>query len=158
MINFVPPSKSEPPKEPARTVTAQVPGSPLDPPDDLTPEQKMEWYRVTAEVPATWFTAENGPLLAQLCRHICNARFIAGLIEVAKGLPPDQFEWAPLQEMFQALRAESGAIVQLSTKLRLTNQSRYVERRTPGNERKKVGAGPKPWNDWRDRPRDTTTQ
>jgi hypothetical protein len=133
-------------------IAPRIPGNRMEPPSELSDEQKAEWLRITAELPSSWFTAENVPLLAQLCRHITYARYLAGLIEIDRGLPPDQWDWERLKDLLAAHRGESGAMVQLSTKLRLTNQSRYIERRTPENERKKVGTGPKPWLDWRERP------
>jgi hypothetical protein len=142
-----------------RELTAQVPGARLDPPDSLTPEQKIIWAEITSETPSQWFTSENGSLLAQLTRHIDASNYLSKLIEVEKALPPDVYDWDRMKEMLSSLRAESSAIISLSTKLKLTNVSRYGERRVPSNKRRQVSiGGGKPWNDWRDRPRDSTTQ
>ncbi len=55
-----------------------------EPPDELTPEQAEEWRAVVARMPVDWFGRELHPLLAAYCRHTCNARHIAGLIEDAR--------------------------------------------------------------------------
>ncbi len=52
--------------------------------DVLTPEQAEEWRAVVARMPVDWFGRELHPLLAAYCRHTCNARHIAGLIEDAR--------------------------------------------------------------------------
>jgi hypothetical protein len=141
-----------------RELVAQVPGACLDAPDSLTPEQKTIWAEITSETPSQWFTAENSALLAQLTRHIDASNYLSKLIEVEKALPPDLYDWDRMKEMLASLRAESGVITSLSTKLRLTNQSRYGERRVPNNKRRQVSiGGGKPWLDWATRPRDKET-
>ncbi len=56
------------------------------PPDELTSAQAEEWRAVVARMPVNWFPREIWPLLTQYCRHICNARHIARLIEAAHDL------------------------------------------------------------------------
>ena len=56
------------------------------PPDELTSPQAEEWRAVVARMPVNWFPREIWPLLCAYCRHICNARHIAKLIEAAHDL------------------------------------------------------------------------
>ena len=63
-----------------------IPGIPQrpEPPDELTPQQAEEWREIVDRMPVDWFRREIHPLLCAYCRHICNARHIAGLIEDAR--------------------------------------------------------------------------
>ena len=57
-----------------------IPGQSPPPPEELEPDQKLEWEAITARLPADWFSGENIPMLRELCRHICYARELAGQI------------------------------------------------------------------------------
>jgi hypothetical protein len=89
---------------------------------ELTDEQQQVWRDITESMPSDWFPRCCYPLLAQLCRHICEARFIAGKLK--KGAPnktlADYDKWLSMQDR------ESKIINALSRSLRLTNQSRYA--------------------------------
>ena len=54
-----------------------------EPPDELTPAQAEEWRAVVTRMPVHWFPREIWPLLSAYCRHVTNARHIAGMIEDA---------------------------------------------------------------------------
>ena len=51
-----------------------------DAPYDLTDEQAEEWRAIVSTMDPGHFMRGNYPLLAQLCRHIVNARRLARLI------------------------------------------------------------------------------
>ena len=53
------------------------------PPEELEPDQQLEWEAITARLPVDWFTGENIPMLKELCRHITYARELAG--QIAEG-------------------------------------------------------------------------
>ena len=88
---------------------------------------------------AEWFTSATVPLLAQLARHIVQARRIAELIEKAVGQKDTDLGY--YVELLKQQRAESQVIATLTTKLRLTPQSRRTDR---GNARPPEGQRP-PW-------------
>jgi hypothetical protein len=94
---------------------------PPKPPADLTDPQQEVWRDLTESMPPDWFPKCTHALLAQLCRHICEAKFIAGKLK--KGAPnktlADYDKWLSMQDR------ETKAILALSRSLRLTNQSRY---------------------------------
>src|SRR6478735_7381083 len=51
-----------------------IPGQSPPPPEELEPDQQLEWEAITARLPADWFSGENIPMLKELCRHITYAR------------------------------------------------------------------------------------
>ena len=102
-------------------VPATLPQRP-EPPADLTPEQADEWTRIVASLPVSYFAPENYALLSQLVRHVSYGRSIAALIDETDQMTKDGLNrYGRLLKMHQR---ESMAIASLSTKLRLTVQSR----------------------------------
>jgi hypothetical protein len=91
-----------------------------DAPYDLTDEQAEEWRAIVGVMDAGHFMRGNYPLLAQLCRHIVNARRLAQLIEqCAKEKEFDRKEFGIL---LQLEATESAAIMRLSRSMRLTQR------------------------------------
>jgi len=112
-----------------------------DAPYDLTDEQAEEWRAIVSTMDPGHFMRGNYPLLAQLCRHIVNARRLAQLIEqCAKEKDFDRKEFGIL---LQLEATESAAIVRLSRSMRLTQQAvkRLETTRHPKGERVK-----NPWD------------
>ena len=92
-----------------------------DAPYDLTDEQAEEWRAIVSTMDPGHFMRGNYPLLAQLCRHIVNARRLAQLIEqCAKEKDFDRKEFGIL---LQLEATESAAIMRLSRSMRLTQQA-----------------------------------
>jgi hypothetical protein len=92
-----------------------------DAPYDLTDEQAEEWRAIVGTMDPGHFMRGNYPLLAQLCRHIVNARRLAQLIEqCAKEKDFDRKEFGIL---LQLEATESAAIMRLSRSMRLTQQA-----------------------------------
>jgi hypothetical protein len=138
-----------------------IPGKRPSPPDDLTPEQQVEWEAIVARLPVDWFTGENIPMLKELCRHITYARELAVEIAAVKVMLSEVTAWtaaeaeksnvmaAGRKELCGLLRAKSERIGNLSTKLRLTKLSRYEDARTAARAARDAGGTrPKPWEDW----------
>jgi hypothetical protein len=122
-----------------------IPGTRPEPPPTLEPEEQGTWRAITSRLPQTWFTAENMPLLKELCRHIGYADALAADIVQLRRAPS-----ADVQELRAALKAhalQSERIGNLSTKLRLTKQAR-LDRESAGIEARKSAAGVKPWEGW----------
>jgi hypothetical protein len=112
-----------------------IPGQSPPPPEELEPDQQLEWEAITARLPVDWFTGENIPMLKELCRHITYARELAKeiaevkamLSEVVAGTAAEAEKSnvmaAGRKELCGLLRAhgyQSERIGNLSTKLRLT--------------------------------------
>jgi hypothetical protein len=116
-----------------------------EPPEELTPEEAIEWRAVVDRLPADWFPRESHQLLVQYCRHVVKARVIAGLIA---DFEP---EWAATDEglhRFDKLTGmaerEGRAISSLATRMRLSQQSRYADRVAHGKSAS-PNASRKPW-------------
>src|SRR3954453_8660300 len=110
------------------------------PPPELAGEEAEAFLSfVNAESP-DWFTSAPVPLLAQLARHIVQARRIAELIEKVVGQKDTNLGY--YTELLKQQRAESQVIATLATKLRLTPQSRRPDR---GNARPAAEGRRPPW-------------
>lgn len=106
-----------------------IPGIPQrpEPPDELTPQQAEEWREIVDRMPVDWFRREIHPLLCSYCRHVTNARHIAGLIEAAHDLDiGDRKALMRFNRLLGMQERQSSALMGLATRLRLTNQSRYT--------------------------------
>ena len=149
---------------------AVVPGTRIAPPPELNMAECAIWRAIVERLPADWFTAENTPLLKELCRHIGHAdalsvdiASIRGELRALAELGPDDVAAAGMTaaEVRKAIRAatadyhallrlhafQTERIGNLSTKMRLSQQSRIYER-SAGPKVDKVPTGPKPWQDW----------
>jgi hypothetical protein len=126
-----------------------IPGMRPPPPDDLDPAEKAAWQEITARLPMDWFTGENAPMLKELCRHIGYANMLAGEIAAIRSITGKASMRDELQALLRAHGYQSERIGNLSTKLRLTKQSRWSGAKADQQARK-IGAGPKPWEDWGD--------
>lgn len=115
------------------------------PPHDLTDEEVEVWVSIVNTEQADWFSPGNVPLLTQLCRHVVHARRVAELLERALSdiNPTTKQPTLSIQDYDRLLKMqerESGAMMSLATKLRITNQSITNQR---GNFR--TPAARKPW-------------
>ena len=97
------------------------------PPSELTPDQAEEWREIVASLPVDWFSRAVWPLLCAYCRHVCNARHIAGLIEAAHDVDiGDRSALMRFNRLLGMQERQSGTLAGLATRMRLTNQSRYT--------------------------------
>ena len=118
------------------------------PPHDLTDEEVEVWVSIVNTEQADWFSPGNVPLLTQLCRHVVHARRVAELLERALSDvdPETKRPTLTIQDYDRLLKMqerESGAMMSLATKLRITNQSITNQR---GNFKTNT-ASRKPWED-----------
>jgi hypothetical protein len=80
-------------------------------------------------MPPDWFPAEVQPVLLELVRTICTSRDIADQIKQLRAqcspadMSPDQFD--KFNTLLRLKLSLSSTVASLSTKLRLTNQSRF---------------------------------
>ncbi len=115
------------------------------PPAELTPDQAAEWRAVVRRLPVHWFHREIWPLLCAYCRHIVNARRVAGMIEDAH--ETDLTDGAALMRFNRLLsmqQRQTNALAGLATRMRLTNQARYTATSAATQSRGDV-MGRKPW-------------
>jgi hypothetical protein len=130
----------------ASVVTAAVfPPQPLPPPDDLTAEEAVEWRAIVGALPTDWFNSGSLPTLRELCRHICLSRQVATELRVLAGKSlQDSKTFSEFRRLTRLHLQQSNKIAGLSTKLRLTPQSRYDPAKAA---RHSAGfAVPKPWD------------
>jgi hypothetical protein len=151
-------------------LTPMSPGQRPPPPEELEPDQQLEWEAITARLPADWFSGENSPMLKELCRHITFARDLAGQImkvraeiqafmegsaadtDGSMGIEERRKIQAGLRdELCRLLRShgyQTERIGNLSTKLRLTKQSRYDASSAYRAAKDAGSVMKKPWLDW----------
>jgi hypothetical protein len=146
-----------------------TPGKPPPPPEELEPDQQLEWKAITARLPADWFSGENIPMLRELCRHSCYARELARQVVKVRaeiqafmeGSAADtagsgvaerrKIQAALRDELCKLLRShgyQTERIGNLSTKLRLSKQSRYDASSAYRAAKDAGSAMKKPWLDW----------
>jgi hypothetical protein len=108
-------------------------------------------------MPAEWFTQETFGILRELCAHLVYAKWVReGISRLKQRWEAEGKDWAlddeysaKLSAMWGEHRFQTQQIGSLSTKLRLTNQSRYAPQ-TAEREREKLTAvvARKPWEDF----------
>jgi len=107
-----------------------VPGTTCEPLDELSAEERTEWAKFTRRMPPDWFPPETWPMLAQLCRHICQARWVGQCLqEVRAGLldPTDEDALNSLMKLQSLHDREGRAMTALLVRLRLTSQQRIPD-------------------------------
>lgn len=140
-----------------------IPGAErMDPPSELRPVEQKIWRRITGRLPAEWFTADNEPMLKELCRHVAFSDELAlemeavraRRMEIAASSEPLKERTAQLSDATEELHGlmrlhciQSERIGNLATKLRLTNQSRWQAAKAD-EQRMRATAGPRPWEAW----------
>lgn len=133
---------------------------PPEPPPELLPAEMAIWRRVVSDMPSDWFTSENQPLLKEFCRHSAFADALAldiaavrtacdeiraGSYDVATRMKDLAKTSAALQALLRAHHQQTQSMGNLATKLRMTQQARYVADRAQAQSRGRPPAGAKPW-------------
>jgi hypothetical protein len=110
----------------------------------LDPIEQETWREITGRMPADFFTAENRPMLKEVCRHVRFADELAvelvavrsRFAEVAAGSEPEPDRLKALAELRKNQLTlllvhgyQTERIGNLSTELRLPPQSRQSARR-----------------------------
>ena len=111
-------------------VSSQIPGIQPEPLRELSPDEATEWRQFTSRMPPDWFPPETWPMLAQLCRHICQARWVGqALQEVRAGLldMTDDDAIDRLMKLQSLHDREGRAMLALMVRLRLTSQQRIPD-------------------------------
>ena len=117
-----------------------------EPPPELTLAQAEEWRAVVERMPFDWFPREIQPLLCAYCRHVCNARHVARLIEAAGDMDiGDRTGLLRLNRLLSMQHRQSNALVSLATRMRLTMQSRYTATSAATAATRRGGTARKLW-------------
>jgi hypothetical protein len=142
-----------------------IPGRPVKrppPPADLEPREKVIWRDLAKSLPPDWF-ATSQTTLKELVQHIAlsrdtiaDVRRAQAAVDAVRAMPEPSTKLllAALREKRAALRAhvlQTGQIASLSTKLRLTPQSRWQ----PATAKVRAGeesTGVELWDDWSNDP------
>ena len=97
------------------------------PPKELTAEQAEEWQAIVVRLPNGWFARETHGLLVAYLRHWSTCRFLSKQIDAFNPAWIAEDGGFERYSSWLALRCrETKAMADLATKLRLTNQSRYM--------------------------------
>jgi hypothetical protein len=134
----------------------------MAPPPELRPIEQKVWLDITGRLPPEWFTADNAPLLKEMCRHIVIADEVmadmepirAQIAAIRSSLENESVKTKAINKAMKSLNLlrrfhvmQSNAIANLATKLRLTNQSRWQPLKAD-NQTARSADGPKPWENW----------
>lgn len=126
----------------ALSVVTPLPTSLPPVPDDLTSRAERElWQSVVESKPADWFGPDSLPVLKEYVRACITCDLLADKVRTAIGGND-----ASTVKFFLDIRdKESRRVASLATKLRLTQQSRYVPHAAGrANQR---ASGKRPWQD-----------
>jgi hypothetical protein len=124
---------------------AVLPGDRPDPPAELSKDEAAEWCAIVQQMPPQWFGRETWPVLVELCGLITTSRRVAReLAQVSRRSLKEDANFSKFKMLSRMKLQHAEAIGNLSTKLRLTHQSRY-ERDTAANARRQTSQRPKPW-------------
>ena len=142
--------KTQPEDASGTKVPPNIPGIQPEPLSELNEEERKEWRNFTSRLPQDWFPAEVWPMLAQLCRHICQARWFGETLqEVRAGIldPTDDDALDRIERLIRMHDREGKAIVALMVKLRITSQQRIEDDGTAIRARNQAANQPEvpPW-------------
>jgi hypothetical protein len=107
----------------ASLAVVQGQGDRPPPPEGLTPEQRKLWVEITESMEPGWFRPETQPLLEVMVQYVARQRIVARELNEMEDSPGfNRNQWLHLLSHDMAL---TKAIADLSTKMRLTQQSTY---------------------------------
>lgn len=107
-----------------------------EPPQELRKAEAVEWRAIVGRMPADWFPRETHAMLIELCR--CKVR--ANEIDrKSHKRAVSAYDWRSLVRLQQQ---NAAMILQLCTKMRITQSSFYDERKSRASK----SAG-RPWDD-----------
>jgi hypothetical protein len=108
--------------------TAVLPGQRPEPPEGLEPVAAGEWCAITGRLPPDFFPREVHPVLQELCEVVALSRRVAAdLNALPRCSLADSEAFAQFDKLAQLKLRLGAQIGALSTKLRITNQSRYAK-------------------------------
>ncbi len=96
-----------------------------EPPTHLTKPQAIIWRAIVADLPGGWISGAQEYLLAAYCRHIDAGNWLSKQID---GLGAEPADIPRLSRLLGMRIRETGAMMSLATKMRLTQQARMHPR------------------------------
>jgi hypothetical protein len=143
----------------------RIPGQRMAAPGDLEPGAAVFWEAIVIRLPEDFFTSETVPILKAYCRHsdYCDyfARQIAEVRTAIEALEDAISQGRTgirkigklrqtLHELHKLHAHESSHAISCATRLRLTNQSRFVPEsaRAKATQAAASTSAPPPWHDW----------
>ena len=133
----------------AELTSIQIPGSRPEPPEQLSAAAREAWKAVAAQLPVERVQDIGFFLLAPLlATHMAFADELAAEANelLTAGALAEEERRKALRGVLKSHADQSVRIADLSTKLRLTSQSRYLGR--SGAAGKGISSFPKPWEGW----------
>jgi hypothetical protein len=97
------------------------------PPAFLAPDEASQWRAYVEALPPAWFPIETHAVLAELCQTVVASRRVSAELTAIKSLVRAK-TFDRFTELTRLKISYSEVIGRLSTKLRLTNQSRMSDR------------------------------
>jgi hypothetical protein len=92
-----------------------------EPPPELSRDEAMIWERIVSRMPANWFGDDNRHLVHSLVCCIWTARRIEAELREMQLSPSSHYT-----SLLSAYQKQLGQMTSLSTRLRLTPQSRHT--------------------------------
>jgi hypothetical protein len=117
----------------------------LDPPAGMNARQSALWREVVEAKPVDWFSADNGPLLAEYVRAVDMGNMLAIQIDALLSSDDSTEIALQLKPLLDMRDKEAKRATSIATKLRLTNQSRYTPQ-AAATANKRAGSVAKPWS------------
>ncbi|HEY2531222.1 MAG TPA: hypothetical protein VGJ20_25380 [Xanthobacteraceae bacterium] len=119
----------------------------LEPPADLTAEQREDWLRFANRLAKALAAADVAPLLTELSRHMAYSRQLSEALDKERHCALDDHRHrAVLRDLLKMHERESVRITALMTKLRLTPQDcERVQQADRRRLREPSAHSPKPW-------------
>jgi hypothetical protein len=111
---------------------------------ELSSEERVQWRNFVRRMPPDWFPPETWPMLVQLCRHICTARWIGECLQemraglCAKDLVADDDVMDRVARLQSMHDREGRAMTALMVRLRLTSQQRIPDADVADRARERV--------------------
>lgn len=113
-----------------------------DAPEFLTSDEANEWCRVVNSLPAEWFADYSTASLVQYCKHVVNAGRVASLIEDVCSSEAETLDIREYDKLLAMQERESRILLSLMTKMRMTQQSTYSDKKSPDTNVKRG----RPWD------------
>jgi len=97
-----------------------------EPPVSLSPEAAAEWRMYVNGMPPDWFPVETHPMLSQLCKLVVRGKGVAQNLDRMQRSGKDLNSPKEYRDLVRLEMQISNSISNLSTKMRLTQQSSAV--------------------------------
>jgi hypothetical protein len=120
------------------------PGKRQPPPASLSKEEAVEWTAIINRMPGGWFGRENQALLMAFCRHSVEATRLSGMLaalndamdaEVSRGRSEIELlfddSMKVREQLLRMRERETRAASSLATRMRLTQQALYSDKKAP---------------------------